>query len=181
MLVVGCAKCVWDDLDRFTHGGKKINFDTIAINNIIPFIPWTIHHAASYHASFLKHWIEVRKVMQPKKEAEIHSHSTPRRDLDGVTFVWDFDHVGGSSGLLATYVALALGYKRVVLAGIPLDGSGRFHDAPWLDPDDHTVFHGNYLSRTLFLEWQHAKNECFKGRVRSLSGRTMKWLGGPDD
>ncbi len=73
----------------------------------------------------------------------------------------------------AILVALALGYEGVVVAGMPLDNGPHNGEPPWRvsnvggevsDDDTH---------------WKRAIDLAFKGRVKSLSGRTRGWLGEP--
>lgn len=177
---MGCAPCVWDDLGRLTDKGALADkFDFIAINNVIPFIPFPIQHVASYHAEFLPHWLEIRRLMVHKKEPHIHSHGAYRNPKPPVSFMWDFEFGGGSSGMLATLIGLAIGYRQVILAGVPLDDSHRFHDCSWAKVAELSHMHGNYLSKTLFIEWHSAMETIFDGRVKSMSGRTREWLGEP--
>lgn len=183
MLVVGCGRTMWADLDRWTKGCTCLRgFHTLAINNAIPFIPWEIQHVASYHATFLPHWLEIRRLMVKVKEPHIQSHKSVGQPADCPGWTWDFDPGGGTSGLFAARIALAMGYRRVVLAGVPLDDQGRWHDPPFFNNEqtETMLSNANYLQRTLWLEWSRARDECFQGRVKSLSGRTKQWLGEPD-
>jgi hypothetical protein len=66
-------------------------------------------------------------------------------------------------------IGLALGYDKIILAGVPLDDSGHFFDIP----DVRTSFNALNIK----LEWQEADRFYLKGRVKSLSGNSAKWLG----
>jgi hypothetical protein len=69
-------------------------------------------------------------------------------------------------------VGLALGYDKIILAGVPIDGTGHF-----FDPPGKVV--NQFLGTNIKEEWNNANRNYFKGRVKSLSGRTREWLGEP--
>ena len=71
-------------------------------------------------------------------------------------------------------IGLALGYNKIILAGVPLDGSGHFFDPP----DKETK---QFSGQNIDLEWKWANDKYIKGRVKSLSGRTKEWFGEPTE
>lgn len=76
------------------------------------------------------------------------------------------DKYGGSSGLYLCDVALNLGYQRVIVCGIPMDGGAHYFDAnEWND------------FKTYRRGWRKAAE---LGRIRSLSGWTRELLGAPN-
>ena len=92
---------------------------------------------------------------------------------EGIDRVWRSDAgIAGTSSLYAVRVALEpLAYERVILAGVPMDGSGRFFDPPgtphvW----NHVADRG---------PWEIAARLEFHDRVRSVSGWTAELLGEP--
>ena len=82
----------------------------------------------------------------------------------------------GSSALPACYVGLALGYESILLAGVPLDDTGHFFDPP----EDHHLRKdrkwSNFTNEAQEYIWRNARLD---GRVKSFSGRSREWLGGP--
>jgi hypothetical protein len=71
-------------------------------------------------------------------------------------------------------VGIGLGYERMVLCGIPLDDGPHNGEPHWrkssftneaADSDDGMNRH-----------WKRARDLAFKGRVKSMSGRTKDWL-----
>lgn len=84
----------------------------------------------------------------------------------------DFRHVqswDGSSGLLAITVALALGYQKIILCGVPLDKKAGHYfspDVPWMDGPRYRH------------AWIKHKGDM-DGRVKSMSGWTQALLGAP--
>jgi len=76
---------------------------------------------------------------------------------------------GGSSGLLATKVALELGCDRIVLCGVPMESTPHFHIPLPLKGA------GRY--RRAWVE----RVGQLTGKVRSMSGWTAQFLGEPDE
>lgn len=96
------------------------------------------------------------------------------RTMYNVDYCWPVI-TSGTSGLFAARVALLLGYEKIVLAGVPMDGTRRFFDHPDSKVD---VFATDHVAE----EWQNAlKQERFRDSVRSMSGRTREWLGEPTE
>ncbi len=91
----------------------------------------------------------------------------------GFNFYWSKKPPGwdGTGGLFAAKIALAMGYDRIVLCGIPMDGSGH-----WYSKGDDTrgldIFIGPWI--------EFAKRLDVINRVRSMSGRTRQLLGAPN-
>jgi len=168
LLVIGGARCVWEDLaaaDTLTGRG---NFKLMAVNDSAMFIPEPITHMASLHPKHLGPWRALRKARYPTAG---HSHTHSVRKADGVDFVWSPLHSDGLSGLFGVQVGLMLGYERIVLAGIPMDDSGTF----WEPPEVRRKYGLESYERA----WKYARDNYFRGRVKSLSGNTRDWLGGP--
>lgn len=170
VVVCGSAACLWSDLARL-HGRE---FDVMAINMAGVFLPKIPRHWVSLHAELFQ-W------MAPLRAGELvwagdsvrvgngcETHSI--RSAPGVRHVWPFD-TRGSSGMLAARIAVALGYASVILAGIPLDESRHFYDAP----DAPRL---NYAHR--YLDPWRIEAQGWGGKVRSMSGATRDLLGGPD-
>ena len=87
---------------------------------------------------------------------------------------WEIWNNSGNSGGLAVLLAILMGYDRIVLAGMPMDGSGRFFDDPnqvWVD----------YSRGGVERCWLEYKEFVFRNRVRSMSGNTALWLGKPTE
>ncbi len=143
----------------------------------------TYTHWASIHTEFFK-WS--RYIGTPIKnlssegprylplfQGEAHG-AYPVKGISGVSDVnvWDVGINGGTSTLFAAIVAIAMGYDRVVLTGAPLDGGGYLYGEP-------NKMGEQYGTRSIFLAWQQASLSVFKGRVRSVSGNSSRWLGRP--
>lgn len=164
VIVAGTGRCLFRDLAECPTGLPiiAVNYAGLVLHHVA--------HIASYHARAAGLIGQLRAMTGHtfKREPLPEVHSTA--EAPGVTHVWpERDGGGGSSGLFAVRVALALGFGRVILAGVPLDDSGRFYDPPDDRPFD---FAANYLDT-----WVKALPD-FQGRVVSCSGMTKTLLGG---
>lgn len=170
-LVIGSARGVWEDLRAasplFTE--RPI---TLAVNAMVAILPWIIDHAVSHHGQALAHLVAYRRLIvslpPAARDAPLVTHST--QAADGIDRLWP-EFKAGDSGLLAARVALALGASRVILAGVPLDDSGRVHDDPARTPFEYARFYRPV--------WEAARAEL-AGRVWSMSGFTRELLGAPE-
>jgi hypothetical protein len=174
-VVMATGRCVWDDLTyKFSVEGNHAS--VIAVNNMILHWKGRVHHGVSMHPEEPGLWRALRRYYQGE-ESHVHTHGYRKHnktELQEVDYVWDIPRAkGGTSSLLAVYIGLALGFSRIVLCGVPMDGTGHFYDAPNAEVK---VFGSDFLK----TEWMRSIREDFQGRVRSVSGRTKTWLGEPD-
>lgn len=168
LLIIGSASCVWEDLRCYRYQG-----DRMAVNDAMNYIPGPLEHGVTLHGDkfimwqFNQAW-EGRKAGWPPMQ--LHSHVPG----EYVQHVWPLTRDGGTSGLFGVFVGLLMGYEKIILAGIPCDNSARFFDPP-------TREHHHFGMESVQQEWQRVREEVplFKDKVRSLSGKTMKWLGMP--
>lgn len=190
LLIVGSGRCVWQDLDQFLGPGGEGQFlekrlarwvdregwnghrgDIMAINDIGLFLNCKLKHWASKHPNHLVARHALRCQLRPAGEkALLHSH----QPYDGIDHVWDLKVSGGLSGFFAMKVGVLLGYERIVMAGCPTDGSGRF----WQPVEDKSGHGAQVLAKTWLEEME--KVPILKERCRSMSGNTKKWLGTPE-
>lgn len=178
--ICASARCLWEDLRSLKEKWAG-SFHVMAVKMAGLFLPMPIQHWAGQHGERFQLMLPLRGYHlyrnAPHAETKCMIHS--ERPWPKVTHVWPGRN-HGTSALFATRVALALGYDEVVLCGTPLDGSGRFYDAPWangggLGPDAGRLGGVELLDMS---EWErHAKN-VFDGRVKSMSGKTRELLGG---
>jgi len=161
LLIMGGARCVWDDA-RGWEG------DRMAVNDIGAHYKGTLRHWCSLHPEYFPGWLKYRE--GHNYQGHVFTHSVKK--VDGVQVAWHMLPTrGGSSGLFATIIACLLGYERIVLAGIPMDGQGHYFDDP---AEDYSQF-----GRPDMIEWAWAKENVFQGRVKSMSGKTRALLGAP--
>jgi hypothetical protein len=156
------------EINNFTRSQAGI----IAINGMILFWPRRVHHGVSMHPAELRLWKELRAIYGGDRDPGVvltHSYKPPG------DVVWDIHGaINGTSALLAVMVGLALGYEKIILAGVPMDGGGHLYDPPGTES---TQFTQDWLE----AEWKQISAVYFNDRVRSLSGRTRDWLGAPTE
>lgn len=173
IIVCGDAACVWDDLERFGckvgNGVASRQWDFLTINRLVETFPGRVEHCYSNVA-----WV-LRRHMRARRDEYADEFGPPLASHSrtvGTDYVWPW-HGGGTSGLGGILTALALGYSEIVLAGMPLDNGPHNGEPPWrVTRFTKEVEDGD-------REWHLAMEFAFDGKVRSLSGRTRDWLGGP--
>lgn len=175
-VVMATGRCVWDDL-TYQFDVEGHHAEIIAVNNMILHWKGRVHHGCSMHPEEPGLWRMLRPYYQGE-ESHVLTHGYRLHNKPGIPecdVLWDIPAgKGGTSSLLAVMVGLALGYTKIILAGVPLDGNGHFYDPAQMKIK---VFTSDFLES----EWKQAARNHFKGRVRSLSGRTREWFGFPDE
>lgn len=184
IIVAGSGK----SLMTLGHGGPVGEFwdalalapdaHIMAVNFTVCFIPRWVQHLASLHHLEVEGFRAARRGLDycyAWGQPETHCNQPG----PGVDRVWDeFNNEDGRSGtsaLFAVKVALALGYTRVIVAGVPLDNGGRFYDPANLP----STAHGQYDLPNMKTAWVRARDEVFSGRVTSMGGYTAEVLGTP--
>lgn len=172
LLVIGSAACVWEDLRRYDE--KHAQQDRMAVNDMMAYYPGRLQYGVTLHGNKLPGWVfgqEYRATMGGWPLLEVHSNlHWPRIDQ-----VWPLQRDGGTSGIFGAIIGLLMGYDKVILAGIPADGSPRFFDPPW-------QFHPQFSLEHVFVEWTRLYESVPLAReqIRSLSGRTKELWGEPE-
>lgn len=178
-MVCGDGACIWDDLERFgckstINRGRvlKPGWQFMTVNKMVETFAGDIEHAYSNEPSFLKTCISARRqeyALEFEGPKHVHSIST------GSQWVWPFaGH--GTSGLGACLVAVALGYDRIALCGVPLDDGPHNGEPPWRTTAFASSEAAGAVGSDRNSHWHRAKI-AFEGKVKSMSGRTKKWLG----
>lgn len=178
--VCGDAACIWEDLERL---GCRVNhrrgcvggpFDFLTINKLVETFPGNIEHAYSNEPHLLVKFIAARRFEYVK---EFNGPRNTHACNAGAKWHWPF---GGhaTSALGATLVAVGLGYDRVFLCGVPLEDGPHNGEPPWRTTT-FTREAADSGAAGINRHWQRARDLAFDGKVRSMSGRTKQWLGGP--
>jgi hypothetical protein len=183
LVIVGDAACVWDDLERFgcrDDGGRgsvrRIGWEFMTINAACMKFPGQIEHAYSNEPRVL-----VRCIAAMRQEYEFE----PPRHLHAIgefingkssNWVWPWNGLG-TSALGACLTGIALGYARIVLAGVPLDDGPHNGEPPWRKTAFATSEAAGGQRTDRENHWEKAMELAFEGKVKSMSGRTRKWLG----
>lgn len=174
LIICGDAACIWRDLEMFKcksgNGVSKAGWDFMCVNRAVETFPGKIEHGYSNAAYVLRKFLRSRRDdYQDEFGRPAHNHCI--KD-DGWCIGWPW--VGhGTSGLGAILTGIALGYERVVLAGMPLDNSPHNGEPPW------RVTRFTKEAPDGCEHWKKAIDVAFEGKVKSLSGRTKDWLGCP--
>lgn len=173
VVVCGDASCIWEDLERFgcRNGNEvaKYGWDFMTVNRLVETFPGRIDHAFSNVAAVLNRFVAARR---DEYEGEFGPPLATHSRTEGTDFVWPWNG-GGTSGLGAILTCLVLGYRKVVLAGMPLNNGPHNGEPPWRT----TRFTVEVEDKDPY--WKAAIDLAFEGRVKSLSGRTRDWLGEP--
>ena len=161
ILILGGAKCVWADIQSL----GEWNYDMAAVNDVGARIDRPLIFWASLHPKKLKKW-EERRRKNGFPAGHIKYSNRQGKPLVDITMKdW-----GGSSGLFAIQVALALGYTEIIIAGIPMDAEQTHYfnkKKEWKEAMHYRT------------AWVEHKAELIPF-VRSCSGWTRELLGGPE-
>jgi hypothetical protein len=165
LVVAGGAPNVWDDLE--TAEALHLNDHTMAVNHIAAFI-MPVEHIASLHMGILS---PLGMLNSPKRYVPLHCAWCG----DMHHYLWRFNHNVILSGMFGMLVGLYMGYEKVVLAGMPCDGSGNFYGSPRQKKN-------NAISLEVHQEaWRRLYERmapAMRDRVCSLSGFTLSLFGG---
>lgn len=167
--VLGGAECIWADLESAQSLCSP--HIVVAVNDIGVDYPGRIDHWVSYHTDFLDKWARLRAARgMPDIQHYWTGKGGPTKSAPKGTRT--VNAVGGSSGMLATYVALKVDAAKVILCGIPIDAKM---------PHYHKHKKGAAWTEALKYQkhWREAANNDFRDRVRSMSGWTAELLGSP--
>lgn len=163
-LVVGTGRKMWDEFYRSPWAAT-----VFAVNHAALFLP-RVEHAVSVHGGLIGGFALSRLSRHPNDALAVHAPQA----APGVTMVWDervfpFAGHGGTSSLFAVRIAIRLGFKRIILAGVPLDTGGHFYD-----PEDY-AFPTNFSGD--LAEWAKLRIEHTDIEIRSHSGNTRTLFG----
>lgn len=161
-LILGGARCLAED--EATARGIFEPAAIIACNHAARDHPGPLDHWATFHPELFPLWIAARrKAGHPPAGQLWHA-----RHRQSPLASKPIEPLGGSSGLLCVKVALDLGFSRIVLAGVPMLKTECHYDSErhWIE------------ARQYWPAWERAA-PAFAGRVRSMSGWTLKLLGRP--
>lgn len=180
IVICADAHCIWDDLERFgcrddsgQGGVAKPGWDFMTVNKMVEVFPGRIEHCYSNSPSCLKRFIAARR---DEYASEFGPPKHPHSIGMGCEHVWPYGG-HGTSGLGAVLVAIGLGYSRIVLCGMPLDDGPHNGQPHWR----RTAFASSEAAGSVGADrniyWWKAGQIAFDRKVRSMSGRTKKWLG----
>ena len=170
LLIVGCGRCVWDDFKQYMAMG--VHSDVMLLNDAIVHFPmkkgYYPTHAVCYDAGRVNIYRDLRKAKINHDDFLTHSVDKP------ADMKWQLirNFKPCLSGNFGAFIAVAMGYKRLALAGCPEDDSGHY----WDDLETHPHF--DFNTRGMHWHWTDHMS-LFEGKVRSLSGWTADKFGKP--
>lgn len=154
-LVIGCAACVWDDLQRAPQ--MQAAYEVLACKQAA--------HDYQHHIDYVICADTRVAHLYPLKGVPLVSRAGLGEFAD---IVYDeFPYRNGSSGLYAVGFALLRGASRVICAGVPIDDQPHYFYKP-----------APFRADGYRAAWERAL-PVIKGRVFSLSGWTRDLLGEP--
>jgi len=171
LVIVGGGRCVWDDLRQLGfHHDCLPQTDIMCINDIVMHFPGKVKHFFSNDSNWTPHWLKARRHLLERAYGPIEYVHTCHT---GARYNWPWPG-HGTSALGAVYSALAMGYNPIVLCGIPLDDSGHYFEAPWIDSNFTKEIGFKGTGKVKY--WSEARDKIFQGKVTSMSGRTKVLL-----
>jgi hypothetical protein len=165
-IIVGGADNVFEEYDKTRHlleiTENFDNWETFVINAAIEHFTGHIDHAITLHPEKLQTWAHNRNKNKFLPPTNVWAHR-PAFLITNHTQDW-----GGSSGLFAIKIAMELGFKKIILCGVPMTVEGKHFERKknW---DACLAFRRNWGVRV----------PAIKPYARSWSGWTKELLGEP--
>jgi hypothetical protein len=178
LLITGDGKTLPDDVHLFYS--FNVPHDVMCIGRSIKVVNSDILHYADIDADEGK-WVaeNLHKNNPTKINGNLIKHTIGEVDWFDVGWDLEKDQINGndtswygSTALFAMLIGLEMGYKRIVLAGCPLDSKGH-----WYFPEQR--FGPKWEAETYQVWFEFAETEM-KENVRSMSGYTKTLLNTPD-
>jgi hypothetical protein len=172
MIILGGGKTVWEDY--FSARSIMPESQIMCVNDIGgQFKVEQIHHMVSLHTGF---FVATKLLRREKGMLKGYvNHFT--KASPGVDVVWRMQNVGGTSGLFATKVAIAMGAQHIILCGIPMDNTGHYFDPPDATKNHTAKFSKNRCNLAPWIDMKKSKRVMSK--VRSMGGHTAGIFGKP--
>ena len=173
LLITGDGKPLPEDLQRFLSWG--LPHDVMCIGRSIQIYPGEVGHYADVDADAGKWVIDNMAKNHPDKGTPL-THTLG--EVDWFDVCWEIEDCPiksdeilwhGSTGLFATLIGLAMGYRRVALAGVPMDSKGHWYFG------DET--YGPKWTMESYQAWLEFAATPGAKKVVSLSGYTRTILG----
>lgn len=171
-LVVASGWSLWEDLEL---AGRIDERAVIAVKDAGLYLPRQVDHWYSSHADQM---LLLRKMRGCRRRlGNLDTRRPVTHGLgdagDNVQHRWPWPG-HSSSGLMAIYTALGLGFGDILVVGMPQDDLGHFYDPPAGHPlARHPTNFDKAKNEKL---WGLAEETIFKGRVRVMSGNGKRWI-----
>lgn len=177
-VILGTAPDLEADLDDLAAISTGNGFDFIAVGlDCADRYLGRIEHAVSYHPKEFAAFRERRVKVGGNLDYMTHSHS----DNGKPDRVWPYMAPSGSSAMLGVEVALGLGYRKIIVAGVSLyDKDYKRFQVGWkIRFDGRREDYTNELKLRTYPEGVINALRDQKDRVRAMSGYPREILGAP--
>jgi len=171
LLILGSGQNIWWEMDKARE--RLPGSDIMVINHTLMGLEWMIRtdkikitHYASLHPEFF-YFLDVWM-----KGYGVETHSN--QDHERVMNRWPLNG-DGSSALFSLKIALLMGYKRIVICGVPLNNTPRFYDHP-----DTNYFMADPAIHMAWQDFKKAIGEEGAERIRSMGGYPLALYGAPE-
>jgi hypothetical protein len=182
LVICGDAACVWSDLEAFgcrddDGRGKvrKSGWDFMVVNKLGETFPGWIAHWYSNMPRVIERSIAARREEYTR---EFSKHWITHSCNVGADYRWPWGG-HGTSGLGSVLVGVGLGYRSIVLCGMPLDDGPHNGEPHWRKTGFASSEAAGGVNDDKNAHWKRAIDLAFCGKVKSMSGRTKAWLGAP--
>lgn len=173
LLIIGDGANALQDIGEWYRIAEGIvPYDTFCLNYSALICPHPFEHYGAGDA----HMPDMQKVAKSLPDGVIKHAWNP--GCVGFDVRWIRNGRGGWNGTsanLATKIALALDYTRIVLAGCPMDSSGNWYTT--LIPDNDIKSHKDH--RHHLWKWTEMATRPIGRLIRSMSGNTADLFGRP--
>ena len=154
----------------------KIPFDAYSVGRSIDLLD-RCQHWGNVDSDEAVYWAGQLPNIGPRGEKPLrHTLGSTRNfdvdwDIDG-EIPWDTDEImwHGSTALFAIFTCFAMNYKKIALAGCPMDAKGHWY---WKEGNQAWTGHS-------YIAWFEFAATPLAKRVRSFSGYTAQLLGKPN-
>jgi hypothetical protein len=163
LIITAGGKSMWEDFARAKELRPQAHIMAI---NVSAIVIMHVNHIYSMHfkqISIIRKWREVEFA-----GAKFITHAN--KEWEGVDYTWYLTGQVSTSGFAAVTLGHLLGYDEIILAGVPMDGSGYFYK-PEINPTFDDVHREKEIS------WMKEK---LGHKVRSMSGKTKEAFGLPE-
>jgi hypothetical protein len=167
-LVLGSSPSLFQDVKDATDLLMGRRFEVMACN--LSFLGWTgqLDHLVSLHQEKLSEFWELSKTIPVDRPGYTLKHKAAD-SADKSAILWDILDKNGTSALFCVKVAHLLGYEKIILCGVSLEGNHRFYDNPFF------THKNNMGCDAIAYSW----NEFFWLPYRAMSGKPMAINGKP--
>ena len=166
LIIYGTARCLWEDRKKVNAMLRNRKHHVMCINDAaIHVMGHPINHVVSLHKEFPPAFRKIQMAARNLGQSQTHCN----RKAEGIDFVWEVANAGGTSALFGCRIGIAMGYKKIVLCGCPMDNTGHY----WEDPDTKGILACPAIAEV----WKIAGKNELTGYVRAASGPITEYVG----